>query len=178
VRLRLSRGHTKGAGGEDLGLGLREPGPKGAPCAMVEECKYQTRIPISHEMKAGRNERCPCGSGKKYKRCCIDNPKPQANPFMAAAPPEMMRRAQEIMRLHEAQEDVRQQQQGHGNPILSWTDHGYRLVAVGNTIHWAKNWVLFPNFLDYFMKKTLGHEWGEREKSKGEHPIFRWLEKT
>lgn len=23
-------------------------------------------------MKIGRNEHCPCGSGKKYKRCCID----------------------------------------------------------------------------------------------------------
>ena len=22
--------------------------------------------------KIGRNERCPCGSGKKYKKCCID----------------------------------------------------------------------------------------------------------
>ena len=24
-------------------------------------------------MKLGRNELCPCGSGKKYKRCCMDN---------------------------------------------------------------------------------------------------------
>jgi len=24
-------------------------------------------------MKVGRNWPCPCGSGKKYKRCCIDN---------------------------------------------------------------------------------------------------------
>lgn len=24
-------------------------------------------------MKVGRNERCPCGSGKKYKHCCIDS---------------------------------------------------------------------------------------------------------
>lgn len=24
-------------------------------------------------MKIGRNERCPCGSGKKYKRCCINS---------------------------------------------------------------------------------------------------------
>jgi uncharacterized protein YecA (UPF0149 family) len=23
--------------------------------------------------KVGRNERCPCGSGKKYKKCCIGN---------------------------------------------------------------------------------------------------------
>ena len=22
--------------------------------------------------KAGRNDPCPCGSGKKYKRCCLD----------------------------------------------------------------------------------------------------------
>lgn len=25
-------------------------------------------------MKTGRNEPCPCGSGKKFKRCCIDSP--------------------------------------------------------------------------------------------------------
>ncbi|WP_276850611.1 SEC-C metal-binding domain-containing protein [Enterocloster lavalensis] len=22
-------------------------------------------------MKIGRNDECPCGSGKKYKRCCL-----------------------------------------------------------------------------------------------------------
>ncbi|MBW2099144.1 MAG: SEC-C domain-containing protein [Deltaproteobacteria bacterium] len=22
--------------------------------------------------KPGRNELCPCGSGKKYKKCCLD----------------------------------------------------------------------------------------------------------
>lgn len=26
--------------------------------------------------KIGRNERCPCGSGKKYKACCLNVPKP------------------------------------------------------------------------------------------------------
>jgi hypothetical protein len=31
--------------------------------------------------KIGRNEPCPCGSGKKYKRCCLDN----ASPLAAAA---------------------------------------------------------------------------------------------
>src|SRR2546421_5863302 len=24
-----------------------------------------------HAMKAGRNDPCPCGSGKKYKKCCL-----------------------------------------------------------------------------------------------------------
>lgn len=85
---------------------------------------------------------------------------------------------QEMMRVHEAREGVRQQQQGHGNPIISLTDHGYRLVAVGNTLYWSKNWLVFPDFLLYFLKKTFGSEWGARGKLKGEHPIFRWLDKS
>lgn len=28
--------------------------------------------------KPGRNEPCPCGSGKKYKKCCLHTPKPDA----------------------------------------------------------------------------------------------------
>lgn len=30
-------------------------------------------------MKIGRNEPCPCGSGRKYKHCCLD--KQQATPL-------------------------------------------------------------------------------------------------
>ncbi|RLA43860.1 MAG: hypothetical protein DRR42_21180, partial [Gammaproteobacteria bacterium] len=25
-------------------------------------------------MKTGRNDPCPCGSGKKYKHCCLGTP--------------------------------------------------------------------------------------------------------
>jgi len=28
--------------------------------------------PISLSKKIGRNEKCPCGSAKKFKNCCID----------------------------------------------------------------------------------------------------------
>lgn len=28
---------------------------------------------IRNEKKVGRNEACPCGSGKKYKKCCLKN---------------------------------------------------------------------------------------------------------
>jgi hypothetical protein len=27
-------------------------------------------VPVSRDPKVGRNEACPCGSGKKYKQCC------------------------------------------------------------------------------------------------------------
>ncbi|PLL15652.1 YecA family protein, partial [Klebsiella michiganensis] len=26
---------------------------------------------IRNEAKVGRNDPCPCGSGKKYKQCCL-----------------------------------------------------------------------------------------------------------
>ena len=27
---------------------------------------------MEYTVKTGRNERCPCGSGKKYKKCCLN----------------------------------------------------------------------------------------------------------
>ncbi len=35
-----------------------------------EEAAAAPRKPIVHGEQVGRNEMCPCGSGKKYKRCC------------------------------------------------------------------------------------------------------------
>ncbi len=31
------------------------------------------RQPVRKEKKPGRNDPCPCGSGKKYKKCCGRN---------------------------------------------------------------------------------------------------------
>ena len=28
--------------------------------------------PVQKKTKVGRNDPCPCGSGKKYKNCCLD----------------------------------------------------------------------------------------------------------
>ena len=36
--------------------------------------------------KVGRNDPCPCGSGKKYKRCCLEKDEAAAR-ALAAAPP-------------------------------------------------------------------------------------------
>jgi hypothetical protein len=48
------------------------------PCFQMQESasktpepeKYWTPAPIRTTPKVGRNEPCPCGSGKKYKKCC------------------------------------------------------------------------------------------------------------
>lgn len=43
--------------------------------ALAAEFKPIKRGQISIDqirvMKIGRNERCPCGSGKKFKKCCL-----------------------------------------------------------------------------------------------------------
>ena len=37
--------------------------------------KGQKKVTIKREAaKVGRNDPCPCGSGKKYKNCCGQNP--------------------------------------------------------------------------------------------------------
>jgi SEC-C motif len=38
-------------------------------------CQYAARhntVQPMRKSRAGRNEPCPCGSGKKYKKCCLD----------------------------------------------------------------------------------------------------------
>jgi len=38
------------------------------------EPKKPAHTPAKASPKIGRNQLCPCGSGKKYKKCCIDKP--------------------------------------------------------------------------------------------------------
>jgi preprotein translocase subunit SecA len=45
-----------------------EPEPQSAP---EGEPEAQIQLPVRREApKVGRNEPCPCGSGRKYKDCC------------------------------------------------------------------------------------------------------------
>jgi hypothetical protein len=39
----------------------------------------------SSEKVVGRNEPCPCGSGKKYKQCCLDKDEARAREARAKA---------------------------------------------------------------------------------------------
>ena len=34
---------------------------------------YKRKIPELPKFKIGRNDPCPCGSGRKYKKCCLSN---------------------------------------------------------------------------------------------------------
>jgi preprotein translocase subunit SecA len=47
----------------------RRPAPKAAPTG--DQGELTLDLPLRREVpKVGRNDPCPCGSGKKYKNCC------------------------------------------------------------------------------------------------------------
>ena len=39
----------------------------------TEDSEPKKKEPVKNENKVGRNDPCPCGSGKKYKNCCGKN---------------------------------------------------------------------------------------------------------
>lgn len=80
---------------------------------------------------------------------------------------------------YEAQERIRQAQQGQGKPIIAANFHGQQLVAVGNCIHHSPKWKTFIDFLDDYLKVKLTPEWGNAELAKplGErHTIMQWYD--
>lgn len=108
-------------------------------------------------MKIGRNDPCPCGSGKKYKKCCYLFHKAKTGDLGF------------IRRNMETRGDVR--------PIISTDFNGYKMVTVGNQLHYSKKWKTFHDFLFDYIKTCLGEKWGNEElrKSINEmHPILQW----
>ncbi|MGQ0666963.1 MAG: SEC-C metal-binding domain-containing protein [Nitrospiraceae bacterium] len=130
-------------------------------------------------MKIGRNDPCPCGSGKKFKKC-HNNPRFEL-PFLIQQAPIEKHLEEEGKRLLEqqrAKEIQRQHQQGLGRPIISVEFQSYRFVAVGSKVHYGK-WKTFHDFLGNYIKSSLGGEWGNTELRKPlaeRHPILKWYE--
>jgi hypothetical protein len=50
----------------EVKVALTPPSPSPPPAP----ASYETPKPLIREPKIGRNDPCPCGSGKKYKKCC------------------------------------------------------------------------------------------------------------
>lgn len=64
---------------------------------------------------------------------------------------------------------------GAGREAITTNFKGYKMVAVGNTLHFSKSWQTFPDFLMGFLPTVLGKEWGNQEIAKSfseRHPIL------
>lgn len=122
--------------------------------------------------KVGRNEPCPCGSGKKFKRCHGSIEHLERTDRVLADVGKTRGRMQ-------AAQVQRQRQQGLGRPIISAESNGYRLVAVKNRLHYSKNWKTFHDFLINYLKSVMGRDWGNAEIAKPaelRHPIVIWYQ--
>ncbi len=129
--------------------------------------------------KIGRNHPCPCGSGKKFKRCHGGNYAPVRD--ARALPPDFDAELQRKIREMEADRVQRENQQGLGRPIISTEFAGHRMVAVGNRVHYSKQWKTFHDFLRDYLIASLGREWFKAEQEKPEdnrHPIVRWYDRA
>ena len=84
--------------------------------------------------KIGRNSPCPCGSGKKFKRChgSLDS--------RDAAEAERMNRVVQIANMRQEARRVEVERQfGKGRPPLAFESNGYKIVAVGKDVSAPKN---------------------------------------
>jgi preprotein translocase subunit SecA len=68
---RLPQGQMVAAKQSAIGMGVRAGAPEGyaGPMAEAAERGEQKQKPIHVDKTPGRNDPCPCGSGKKYKLC-------------------------------------------------------------------------------------------------------------
>lgn len=126
-------------------------------------------------MKIGRNQPCPCGSGKKHKNCC-------GRPLNRATSATFSTDRPDIAKLidrRRAEEQIREDQQGLGRPIIAFKANDQQFVAVANTVFWSKKWKTFPDFLGDYIKQILDAKWGNAEIAKPlceRHPILQWYD--
>ena len=123
----------------------------------------------SRMMKVGRNDPCPCGSGLKYKKCCLTG-SPRDRLLQ-----DVIQRANAI----QAVEQARLEKYGEVKPIIHEEFHGHRFVMVGNEIHYQplNTCQTFPDFLKNHLAIVLGQEWGKAELEKPYdemHPVIQW----
>jgi hypothetical protein len=136
--------------------------------------------------KHGRNDPCSCGSGLKFKKCCLLKAEPAGQRIMASkdgrvwkeAPPELRAKAMRVFEEKQCKEQKRVARFGQVRPQIStvvW--QGQRIVAVRNRIYRSDRWKFFPDFLRDYVPEVLGIDWCKAEAAKPEaerHPIITW----
>jgi hypothetical protein len=123
--------------------------------------------------KIGRNDPCPCGSGRKFKRC-HGSPIERDRPVPPQSLSGMNARA-------DAAGVQRERQQGLGKPIIAATFKGRRLVGVKNRLLHSQRWQTFEDFLMDYIKVAMGTGWGNAELAKPveeRHPLLTWYGKA
>jgi hypothetical protein len=128
--------------------------------------------------KVGPNAPCPCGSGRKFKKCCRDAPPER----IAVVPPAVVEETERRFRQHQVRVAEHAKNYGHVREAVHATFQGRKIVAVGSTLHYprpGRQWRTFHDFLMDYVNGSFGPQWGEAEKAKAlqaRHPAYAMFE--
>src|SRR5947208_12493335 len=120
--------------------------------------------------KIGRNAPCPCGSGKKFKNCCLPRAVPPTR--RRQCPPADPWAAR-------VDSSIRRAGTPHGTPVPSIILKGYRFRAVGSRLHSRPPGETFHEFIVHQVKWTLGKEWHDEQIKRPpdqRHQILKWFD--
>lgn len=124
-------------------------------------------------MKVGRNESCPCGSKKKYKKCCGDPLKAETQHiefYETTAGRHVLEKAVEMMIPKKPPRMV-------SRPQMQTVAFGQKLRVVRNTIHFRPLEETFFDFQLNVLFWILGEDWYNAEMKKPpdeRHVIIKW----
>ena len=110
--------------------------------------------------KVGRNSRCPCGSGRKYKHCCLPTAETPAASAAFAGPPSVAK--------------VAPRTPGHVPSVVA---QGYRHRAIWKTIYRRPAGETFHEFLANLVDWTLGQTWWKHQQAlplADRHAVRTW----
>jgi hypothetical protein len=120
--------------------------------------------------KPGRNDPCRCGSGKKYKKCCLDRDR-EAEREMQAMLPELEEAMQEMRaKIERGPERLREEYGVYVNYVSPIEYQGRKVWAIGTRVYADRppN-ETFHEFLLHVLRGTLGgKEWRDAEMAKAE----------
>lgn len=139
--------------------------------------RVMLNIPLSQPYlgaPVGRNERCPCKSGRKFKRCCLGS----APRRVTVVPPEVVAAHEARFREIEEQRRLHVATRGHARPMLHNSHHGRKVVVVGRNVFFSSKerpWRTFHDFLMHYGRERLGKAWGaaqQRMLEGSRHPLY------
>jgi hypothetical protein len=124
-------------------------------------------------MKFGRNDPCPCGSNKKFKKCCMDR---KYNKFgKPIPPPEVLEAARKFINL--PKEPFEKGGFLTGRPFIDTVGNGHRFRAVGSRVYRRPINEMFHEFILSIFAEALDRNWliqEERKSEKNQHLILQW----
>jgi hypothetical protein len=120
--------------------------------------------------KVGRNALCPCGSGRKYKKCHLDRDARATRKPLPEVPAELRQRIQA--------EAKRLDRLGQVRPVITAVHQGHRFVAVGSRLYYDKKWNTFTDFLLFYVHDVMGPEWWREQRAASgvRHPLLTWYD--